>query len=75
MFDDMFDFDGDGKVDAGEEFCAMMMFEECMREDEDNKSRSSYHVPAHKTSGRSISGWEVLGVILIVLYVIGKLSG
>ena len=32
---DLFDFDGDGQTDAGEEFLAFMMFQEAMKEDEE----------------------------------------
>lgn len=35
--DDLFDFDGDGKTDPGEEFLAYMMFEEMQKEDDEDE--------------------------------------
>ena len=35
--DDLFDFDGDGKTDLGEEFLAYMMFEEMQKEDDEDE--------------------------------------
>lgn len=32
FWEDLFDFNGDGKVDAGEEFLGMVMMEEAYRE-------------------------------------------
>ncbi len=32
-WDDLFDFNGDGETDIGEEFLAFKMFEECTKED------------------------------------------
>ena len=35
MFWDLFDFNGDGQVDAGEEALGFMIMNECMKEEED----------------------------------------
>ncbi len=34
FWDDLFDFNGDGKTDIGEEWLAFKMFEECTKADE-----------------------------------------
>ena len=62
MCDEFFDFNGDGKVDPGEEFCAYMMFEECMKEENEPEVGTSYGRPK-----RGISGWEWFGIILLLL--------
>ena len=36
LFGDMFDLNGDGKTDLGEEFMAYKMYEEVTREDDDD---------------------------------------
>jgi hypothetical protein len=41
LFGDPFDFNGDGKVDIGEEFVGFMMFQEMMKEEEESSSSSS----------------------------------
>ena len=41
IFGGMFDFDGDGKTDIGEEFLAYMMFEELSKDEEKTKADSS----------------------------------
>ena len=41
IFGGMFDFDGDGKTDIGEEFLAYMMFEELSKDDEKSKTDDS----------------------------------
>ena len=41
LFGGMFDFDGDGKTDIGEEFLAYMMFEELSKDEDKSKVDSS----------------------------------
>lgn len=41
IFGGMFDFDGDGKTDIGEEFLAYMMFEEMTKDDKKSKTDDS----------------------------------
>ena len=41
LFGGMFDFDGDGKTDIGEEFLAYMMFDELSKDEEKSKDDSS----------------------------------
>ncbi len=40
FLDDLFDFNGDGKTDIGEEWVAFKMFEECMKDDSEDDSPS-----------------------------------
>ncbi len=37
IFGDLFDFDGDGDVDVGEEYIAYNIFEDCTKDDEETE--------------------------------------
>ena len=70
MYDELFDFNGDGKVDAGEEYCAYRMFEECTKDDEAPQSYTNCCTPGRHR--KNSWGWIVL--ILFVLYAIIKVE-
>ena len=61
----MFDFNGDGKTDLGEEFLAYNIYEDV------TKSNSNHHsfptIPAKKR-GIGLDRWQIILIIFIVIY-------
>ena len=62
----MFDFNGNGKLGAGEEFMAFKSFESY-------KSNGSSQFPVRR--GRSLDGYEIFMIVLIVYAILNALCG
>lgn len=67
----MFDFNGDGKTDLGEEFIAYNIYEDMTKNNSENSSIPTIR-PAVKKSG--IKLWHIILIIILIIYEISTLT-